>query len=70
MFNSTYLILRTTASLNALARGVQRNMEDVSNFDTEFTCEKAVLTPPKERRPITADDQTQFKEFDYVPENW
>ena len=42
-------------------------MEDVSNFDNEFTSEKPVLSPPKDLR-FRLDDQL-FKEFDYVA-NW
>jgi len=44
----------------------QRNAEDVSNFDNEFTVEKPVLTPPRERRHISAADQLLFKDFDFV----
>jgi len=43
-----------------------KHAEDVSNFDEEFTCEKAILTPPKDRRPLTDLEQTHFREFDYV----
>ncbi|XP_064420212.1 serine/threonine-protein kinase N2 [Latimeria chalumnae] len=39
---------------------------DVSNFDKEFTTQKAVLTPPHEPRALTAQEQAQFKSFDYV----
>ena len=45
---------------------MQRNAEDVSNFDSEFTVEKPVLTPPRERRHISATDQLLFKDFDFV----
>jgi hypothetical protein len=38
----------------------------VSNFDEEFTREEPCLTPPKDYRPITSDDQTKFSDFDYV----
>ncbi|BFZ20530.1 hypothetical protein BsWGS_23569 [Bradybaena similaris] len=43
-----------------------KNMEDVSNFDEEFTSERAILTPPKDRRPLNTDDQKLFTDFDYV----
>lgn len=43
-----------------------RNMEDVSNFDEEFTSERAVLTPPKDRRPLNQDDQRLFRDFNYI----
>ncbi|XP_076455221.1 serine/threonine-protein kinase N2-like isoform X2 [Babylonia areolata] len=43
-----------------------RNMEDVSNFDEEFTSERAVLTPPKDRRPLNQDDQRLFGDFTYI----
>ncbi|OQR76093.1 serine/threonine-protein kinase N2-like, partial [Tropilaelaps mercedesae] len=44
-----------------------RNMEDVSNFDTEFTSEKPVLTPPKENRNVlTQKDQRQFDNFTFM----
>ncbi|XP_066155247.1 serine/threonine-protein kinase N isoform X2 [Euwallacea fornicatus] len=42
------------------------SMEDVSNFDEEFTSEKAQLTPPKEPRPLTGQDQNLFREFTYM----
>ena len=38
---------------------------DVSNFDEEFTSENPVLTPPKEPRPLTKEDQLQFDGFEY-----
>lgn len=41
-------------------------MEDVSNFDEEFTQERAILTPARDRPPLTADDQLNFTNFDYV----
>ncbi|KAK3605853.1 hypothetical protein CHS0354_017757 [Potamilus streckersoni] len=43
-----------------------RHPEDVSNFDDEFTQEKPVLTPAKERRPLTTDDQDLFRDFNYI----
>lgn len=41
-------------------------MEDVSNFDEEFTSEKPHLTPPKEPRHMTDEEQGLFKEFTYT----
>ena len=41
-------------------------MEDVSNFDEEFTSEKPILTPPKDPRILSEDDQTLFKDFTYM----
>lgn len=41
-------------------------MEDVSNFDEEFTSEKPQLTPPKEPRHMTDEEQAYFKEFTYT----
>jgi protein kinase N len=41
-------------------------VEDVSNFDEEFTSEKPHLTPPKDPRPLTDDEQTLFKDFTYM----
>jgi len=43
-----------------------KSAEDVSNFDEEFTREEPCLTPPKDYRPIGAEDQTKFQDFDYV----
>ncbi|XP_037073894.1 serine/threonine-protein kinase N2-like [Pollicipes pollicipes] len=43
-----------------------KTLEDVSNFDEEFTSERAVLTPPKEQRPLTAPDQLLFRDFTYM----
>eukprot|EP00116_Pleurobrachia_bachei_P006447 sb/3466709/ len=45
-----------------------RSKYDVSNFDEEFTQEDAVLTPPRDARPITAADQDLFVDFDFVPQ--
>lgn len=44
----------------------QRSMEDVSNFDEEFTSEKPVLTPPKDPRILNDDDQSLFRDFTYM----
>uniref|UniRef100_A0ABM5FM01 protein kinase C n=1 Tax=Pogona vitticeps TaxID=103695 RepID=A0ABM5FM01_9SAUR len=43
-----------------------KGREDISNFDEEFTAEVAMLTPPRESRPLTQKDQDSFKDFDYV----
>lgn len=48
---------------------MQRHPEDVSNFDTEFTAEKPILTPPKEKRHISDSEQKLFHDFDFVA-NW
>lgn len=42
------------------------SLEDVSNFDSEFTSERAVLTPPKEPRVLSAQDHTLFGGFSYM----
>ncbi|KAL1130716.1 hypothetical protein AAG570_011957, partial [Ranatra chinensis] len=42
------------------------SVEDVSNFDEEFTSEKPQLTPPKEPRPLSEDEQELFKDFTYM----
>ncbi|CAH8441923.1 unnamed protein product [Schistosoma turkestanicum] len=39
--------------------------EDVSNFDKEFTRERAVLTPARERPSLMSADQSHFANFDY-----
>ncbi|KAA3672395.1 protein kinase N [Paragonimus westermani] len=46
---------------------VVTNAEDVSNFDEEFTRENAILTPAKDRSPLTDADQIHFFDFDYLP---
>ena len=46
----------------------QKTMEDVSNFDDEFTSERAILTPPKDRRALKSDDQKLFRDFEYIAE--
>uniref|UniRef100_A0A8C9WQD2 protein kinase C n=1 Tax=Scleropages formosus TaxID=113540 RepID=A0A8C9WQD2_SCLFO len=38
---------------------------DVSNFDTEFTCLKPVLTPPQTPCPLTSEQQEFFADFDF-----
>ncbi|XP_042896261.1 serine/threonine-protein kinase N2 isoform X2 [Parasteatoda tepidariorum] len=45
---------------------IVKGAEDVSNFDEEFTSERPVLTPPKDPRPLTKDDQALFNEFAYM----
>ncbi|BET00439.1 Protein kinase C terminal domain [Nesidiocoris tenuis] len=42
------------------------SVEDVSNFDEEFTSEMPALTPPKDPRTLTADEQDLFKDFTYM----
>lgn len=42
---------------------LQRHAEDVSNFDEEFTSEEPVLTPPKEVRPLSNDEQVRFSSW-------
>lgn len=41
-------------------------MEDVSNFDEEFTSEKPQLTPAKDPRLLNDDEQQLFKDFTYT----
>lgn len=43
-----------------------RHAEDVSNFDEEFTSEEPVLTPPKESRPLSREEQALFADFNYT----
>ncbi|XP_067631281.1 serine/threonine-protein kinase N isoform X6 [Eurosta solidaginis] len=42
------------------------HLEDVSNFDEEFTSEKPQLTPPKEPRHLTDEEQMFFHDFTYT----
>ncbi|XP_026808021.1 serine/threonine-protein kinase N isoform X3 [Rhopalosiphum maidis] len=42
------------------------SVEDVSNFDEEFTSEKPQLTPPKDPRLLNDDEQQLFKDFTYT----
>ncbi|XP_054738553.1 serine/threonine-protein kinase N isoform X8 [Anastrepha obliqua] len=42
------------------------HLEDVSNFDEEFTSEKPQLTPPKEPRHLTDEEQMFFHDFTYI----
>lgn len=42
-----------------------KSLDDVSNFDNEFTSEKPVLSPPKDLRFIPRLDDQLFKDFDY-----
>ena len=44
----------------------QHSVEDVSNFDEEFTSEKPQLTPPKDPRPLSDSEQNLFKDFTYM----
>ncbi|KAI4901941.1 hypothetical protein NFI96_021240 [Prochilodus magdalenae] len=43
-----------------------KDREDVSNFDDEFTSEAPILTPPREPRVLTANEQEFFTDFDYI----
>ncbi|XP_064186610.1 serine/threonine-protein kinase N2-like [Anguilla rostrata] len=43
-----------------------KGREDVSNFDDEFTSEAPILTPPREPRVLTGDEQKMFADFDYI----
>ncbi|CAC5408209.1 PKN2 [Mytilus coruscus] len=43
-----------------------KTAEDVSNFDEEFTQEQPRLTPAKDRRELLSDDQSMFKDFNYI----
>ena len=65
LMNISNIVLHTVWD-TAVFLLAQRNSEDVSNFDSEFTVEKPVLTPPRERRHISATDQLLFKDFDFV----
>lgn len=42
----------------------------MTNFDEEFTSERPVLTPPKEARPVSTNDQDVFRDFDYFSDLW
>ncbi|XP_011494850.1 PREDICTED: serine/threonine-protein kinase N isoform X2 [Ceratosolen solmsi marchali] len=42
------------------------SVEDVSNFDEEFTSEKPQLTPPKDPRPVSEMEQALFRDFTYM----
>uniref|UniRef100_A0A915ESI4 AGC-kinase C-terminal domain-containing protein n=1 Tax=Ditylenchus dipsaci TaxID=166011 RepID=A0A915ESI4_9BILA len=43
-----------------------RNLEDVSNFDEEFTRETPVrFSPAKDKRPISDSDHRLFNNFDF-----
>uniref|UniRef100_UPI00398EB744 serine/threonine-protein kinase N2 n=1 Tax=Pristiophorus japonicus TaxID=55135 RepID=UPI00398EB744 len=41
-------------------------LNDVRNFDEEFTAQKPVLTPSCDCQPLTAQEQAMFEGFDYV----
>lgn len=43
-----------------------QSLEDVSNFDEEFTSELPQLTPPKEPRLLSERDQNLFRDFTYM----
>ncbi|XP_014482441.1 PREDICTED: serine/threonine-protein kinase N isoform X3 [Dinoponera quadriceps] len=45
---------------------VIQSVEDVSNFDEEFTSEKPQLTPPKDPRPLSDVEQSLFMDFTYM----
>ncbi|XP_063001061.1 serine/threonine-protein kinase N3 [Elgaria multicarinata webbii] len=43
-----------------------RGATDISNFDKDFTSQKAILTPVDYLPPLTVADQARFKDFDFV----
>ncbi|XP_036376913.1 serine/threonine-protein kinase N2-like isoform X1 [Megalops cyprinoides] len=43
-----------------------KGREDVSNFDNEFTSEAPVLTPTREPRVLTGEEQEMFSDFSYI----
>jgi len=43
-----------------------KHPEDVSNFDEEFTSEKPVLTPAKEKADLSETEQALFGDFFYT----
>ncbi|XP_063475062.1 serine/threonine-protein kinase N2-like [Symphalangus syndactylus] len=43
-----------------------RGREAVSNFHDEFTSEAPILTPPRERRILSEEEQEMFRDFDYT----
>ncbi|KAL5012902.1 hypothetical protein ScPMuIL_011453 [Solemya velum] len=43
-----------------------KHAEDVSNFDEEFTGEKPLLTPTKDKRALGVEDQLLFEDFNYI----
>lgn len=45
---------------------LQKNAEDVSNFDEEFTKETPRFSSAKDKRPITEADQQLFRDFDFT----
>ncbi|XP_063240617.1 serine/threonine-protein kinase N isoform X5 [Bacillus rossius redtenbacheri] len=42
------------------------SVEDVSNFDEEFTSERPQLTPPRDPRALNEEEQGLFKDFTYM----
>jgi len=45
---------------------VQRSMEDVSNFDREFTSEQPSLSVSRDSNALSDADQRVFADFDFV----
>ncbi|KAK6302421.1 serine/threonine-protein kinase N2 isoform X2 [Coregonus clupeaformis] len=43
-----------------------QDSNDVSNFDNEFTSEAPILTPPREPRALSRNEQDMFSDFDYI----
>ena len=48
---------------------LQRSMEDVSNFDREFTSEKPTLSIPHDTT-LSDAEQRVFADFDFVADWW
>ncbi|XP_054854506.1 serine/threonine-protein kinase N3 [Eublepharis macularius] len=46
-----------------------RGATDISNFDQEFTSQKAILTPPDDLPALTSEEQAIFKDFDFVSQH-
>nr|CAD7572417.1 unnamed protein product [Timema californicum] len=56
----------STAEDGEIEVRISISVEDVSNFDEEFTSEKPQLTPPKDPRPLSEVEQALFKDFTYM----
>lgn len=69
ILSSVHILLcqgKIVISLTFLCSVFQKHSEDVSNFDDEFTQERAVLTPAKDRKSLAPEDQIQFRDFNYI----
>lgn len=66
VYISQIFICKENLLIFTITAFLQQSMEDVSNFDEEFTSERPQLSPPKEPRLLNSQEQNLFRDFTYM----